>query len=53
VGKVDTVKGGQDMVDKTGAALLAVGQEIEADLLLSSHVETRGIVLGFFLSSSV
>ena len=41
------------MIDKTGATLLAVGQEIEADLLLSSHVETRGIVLRFFLSSAV
>src|SRR5882724_11939351 len=41
------------MIDKTGATLLAVGQEIEADLLLGAHVESRGIVLGLFLSSAV
>src|SRR5262245_56765927 len=45
--KVDAVKGRQDVVDKTGAALLAVGQKIETDLLLRLHVETRGIVLCF------
>src|SRR5262245_51483911 len=46
--KVDPVEGRQNVVDKTGATLLAVGQKIETDLLLRSHVETRGIVLRFF-----
>ena len=53
MGKIDAVEGRQNMIDETGAALLAVGQKIEADLFLSSHVETRGIVLSFFSGSSV
>src|SRR5262245_41933720 len=46
--KVDAVEARQDVVDKPGAALLTVGQKIETDVLLDSHVETRGIVLRFF-----
>ena len=46
LGEVEAVPGGQDVVDEGDAALLAVGQEVEAGLLLLAEADDGGVVLG-------
>jgi hypothetical protein len=53
VGKVNAFERFENMIDKTSAALLAVGQKIETDLFLSPHVEACSVVLGFFESGTL
>src|SRR5262245_5637432 len=38
--KINSIKGRKIIINKTGPTLLAVGQQIETDLLLGSDVET-------------
>src|SRR5581483_5183815 len=46
--EVDSLESGENVVDESGAALLAGGQQIQADALLVADAERRGVVLGFF-----
>ncbi len=46
--EVDAVEGSENMIDKSGAPLLAVGKQIEADAFLIVNAQRRGIVLRFF-----
>jgi hypothetical protein len=46
--EIDTVKTGKHMIDKSGAPLLAVGKQIEADTFLVMNAQCRGVVLRLF-----
>ena len=46
--EVDAVEAGEDMIDKSGAPLFAVGEEIETDLFLVMYAQRRGVVLCLF-----
>jgi hypothetical protein len=45
--EVDTIQPREHMSDKAWPALLAVGQEIEADFLLVLYIQSRSVVLRF------
>ena len=46
--EVDAVEGGEDMIDKTGAPLFAVGEQIQADPFLGADAQCRRVILRFF-----